>query len=149
LALKNRLSLHKSHYKRWLKKQSSYCSSFEIIKSKDAQIELLEECECNCTKLFRELEGKWQKKLNCINKYVAGRTNKQYVKDRKDYLRKRINCECGSYYQRVHKTDHFKSKRHQAYIDERTWKVSEKRFDDPRAVFSNLQPIKSLSDDEN
>jgi hypothetical protein len=148
LALKKRLSLHKSHYKRWLNKRGSYCSSFEIIKSKDACIELLEELECKCTNIFRQKEGEWQKKLNCINKNVAGRTHKQYVKDRQKYLKKRIYCECGSYYQRVHKSDHFKSKRHIAYIDEKIWKVDPKRFNDPRAVFSNLEPVKSLDSDQ-
>ena len=149
LPLKKRLSLHKSHYKRWIQKNSSYCTSFQIIQNGDCYIQLLEELECDCSKVFREIEGKYIKQTpNCVNRYIAGRSHKQYFEDRKNYFRKRVKCECGGYYQLIHKTDHEKSARHKKYVDEKTWKVDQKRFDDPRAVFSDAEPIKSLDSDE-
>ena len=109
--LRIRLSQHKSHYKT----KSRSCSSFEIIKYDDCYIELYEKYPCNDKYELRKREGEIIRSLDCVNKYIAGRTPKEYKKDykkenRNKYLKQKkefyqkhkdkINIKAKEYYQK-------------------------------------------------
>lgn len=79
--LYKRFYKHKQEYKRWLKTTEKYMSSFEIIKYGDAYIELYEKYPCSCKNELRKKEGETIRKLNCVNKNIAGRDKKQYRQD--------------------------------------------------------------------
>jgi hypothetical protein len=93
--LEERFNNHLYDYNSWLNKTGCYITSFEIIKYDDACIELLEEYPCNSKKELELEEGKYQRIMKCVNKRIAGRTDKQYREDNKEQIKQR----CNKYYQ--------------------------------------------------
>lgn len=81
--LSNRLSGHKRHYKLYLNNKYHFVSSFDILKYDDAFITLIESYSCNNRDELFKREGYWIRKLNCINKRIAGRKQKEYTTDNK------------------------------------------------------------------
>ena len=82
-------------------------------------------------------EGKIILDNNCVNKYVAGRTRKEYVEANKEKINERrkentriyrhknkekinekFTCECGSNYIYKHKSRHFKTKKHLKFVNQ-------------------------------
>ena len=86
-ALSNRLACHRSYYKKYLKTNKNYISSFEIIQYGDAKIELFENCPCNNKEELNKREGEIIRRLNCVNKNIAGRTQQEWVNEHKNYKR--------------------------------------------------------------
>jgi len=136
-SLYKRFHSHKSNYKCWLKGiKTVHTSSFEIIKLGDAYIELIENYPCNDRNELNRREGQIMRETkNCINKLMAGRTYKEYCEDTKEYQKERhkkyqeknmekikknrsriVDCECGKQYTHGHKARHFKSKKHQSFV---------------------------------
>jgi len=101
----------------------NYVTSFEILEYNDYRIDLLEEYPCENRMQLNKREGEIITQIDCINKNIAGRTQKQYYEANKDEIRewhkhyyeanketlsKQIPCSlCG----RILRTD--KMKRHQ------------------------------------
>jgi len=83
-SLSQRLGGHKKGYKRWLNGKSVWYSAFEIIKQGDCYIELIEYADCKTRAELLKKEGEFIRKMDCINKIVAGRDMKQYYQDNKD-----------------------------------------------------------------
>ena len=80
---------HTKHYNRYLKGAYDFISSFKILELGDAYIELLEEVNCdNRTQLHRR-EGELirEHKANCVNRFIAGRTQKEYYTDNCDRMK--------------------------------------------------------------
>ena len=76
--LSARFSKHKASYKYYLKSGKKYTTACEILKYSDAYIELVREVE-NCTKdELRKIEGQYTREINCVNKKIEGRTQKEY-----------------------------------------------------------------------
>ena len=104
--LTKRLSKHKSDFKRWKKGTYHYVTSYELIKYNDVYIELLELCPCsNKMELFRR-EGELIRSMDCINKNVNGRTDKE----RKEYIKEYKK----EYYQENKEKIKIKSKEYRA-----------------------------------
>jgi len=76
--LKIRFSKHKS---------DKNCTSVEILKYNDAEIELLECYECEDEEQLKNREGEYQREYNCVNKRIEGRTPKEYYQDNKEKLK--------------------------------------------------------------
>ena len=87
--LHKRLYEHKIDYKKWQNDKYHYVTSFELIKYDDCYIELIEEYENLNKKQLEKYEGEHIRKNNCVNKYIAGRTIKQYREDNVDKLKER------------------------------------------------------------
>lgn len=81
-----RLSDHKTNYKMWLNGKYHYVSSFEICKYDDCFIELIEEYPCKTKEELFKREGEIQKQIKCINKCIAGRTQKEYNENNKEKI---------------------------------------------------------------
>lgn len=81
--LKKRLWSHKAEYNRYINKKGHYYTSFEIIKGGDYRIELIEDYPCNSIKELHEKEGDYIKKIDCINKNIAGRNRKKRYQEEK------------------------------------------------------------------
>jgi hypothetical protein len=84
----NRKAKHKYNYKKYLSGDYHYVTSFELIKYDDCYIELLEKYSCDSKEELSKEEGEYIKKLDCVNKQIAGRTRHQWVKDNKDKMKK-------------------------------------------------------------
>tara|TARA_R110000751_G_scaffold305191_1_gene421362 strand:- start:485 stop:922 length:438 start_codon:yes stop_codon:yes gene_type:complete len=56
-------------------------SKYLFGSSNEVKIELIEEYPCNNSKELNRREGEYIKNMNCINKYIAGRTKDEYYQD--------------------------------------------------------------------
>ena len=81
--LHKRLHYHKSDYKKWIRTGNKYMTSFEIMKYDDAYIELLEDYPCPSKTHLNRREGRFIRNMDCVNKFVAGRTRCEYYQDNK------------------------------------------------------------------
>ena len=115
LTLKKRFRLHKLNQD---------CTSREILKYSDAEIELL---ECYEYEDDEELELKeayyireYKKNNLCVNKKIPRRTkkeyNQEYREENKEKLNEKIECSCGGKYTHKHKSHHFKTKKHLEFL---------------------------------
>jgi hypothetical protein len=81
-SISKRFYEHKKSYERYLKDQKkAYISSFEMFKYDDCYIELIETCKSK-EELLRE-EGILIREMNCVNRKIEGRSNKDYYKENK------------------------------------------------------------------
>ena len=80
--LKKRINKHKYDMRQYIKQNPSsyYCSSYELCEEHDYKIELIKNYPCNSEQELRREEGRWQllNKDIIVNKYIAGRTKKEY-----------------------------------------------------------------------
>ena len=137
--LKQRLSGHASHYKRYLKGKYNYVTSFDIFKNDDYDIILIESFPCDYKDELLARERYWTNKVNCINKNknqglfnelgeveYNKQYNKQYQKDHLEQIRRykntKCDCVCGGMYTLAHKSHHLKTSKHRKYIHSETIK---------------------------
>ncbi len=75
-----RLSQHRSDYKRWKNGavEKGILTSFECLDDPECYIELLELCPCSSKDELLKCEGKWIRETNCINKVTPSRTPEEY-----------------------------------------------------------------------
>jgi len=92
-SLTRRYSVHKCTHRAFLKGKQSWSSVFQILgASNDAVIECLEEVECDDIGTLRKKEGHYIKQTpECINKNIAGRTNRDRYLDNPELYRTRSN----------------------------------------------------------
>ena len=92
-SLKSRLNKHVSKYNTYPQTNKVYTTSFDIIKLKNYNIILLENCPCNNRKELETREKHYIKKLNSCNKVIPTRTQREYKNDHseiyKDYDKRR------------------------------------------------------------
>ena len=148
--LSKRLSQHKSNLKLFQSTGEGYTTSFEIVKYSDCYIELLESFACNNKNELNAREGYYIRSIDCVNKVIPDRTQKEYYEDNKEIIvekkkqyyeenKKTIienvkqyyeenkeqikekknlkySCECSGKYTECNKSAHFRSKKHQNYL---------------------------------
>ena len=119
-SLSDRFVEHKSRFKMGKIK----CISSEILKYGGCEIELIENYPCNNKQELREREGLFQTTFQCVNNFIAGRTNKQYYIDNKERILNIANrqhtCICGASMQFQAKSRHEKTNKHKKYIENLT-----------------------------
>jgi len=86
--LEIRLFGHKRHYTSYLNDKNNYVTSFEILTNGNYFIELI--CNAACTSKYElnSIEGNYIRNLDCVNRCVPGRTQKQYKDDHADTIKK-------------------------------------------------------------
>jgi hypothetical protein len=83
-----RMAKHKYDYKLYKNGNKKYVSSFYIFElDRDCYIELYEYYPCNTGLELKKREGEIIRELNCCNKQVAGRTQKEYREDNKEKIK--------------------------------------------------------------
>jgi len=131
---------HKNNYKLYVNGYHHYTTAVQILQYDDAEIILIDEIEFEDKKTLTELEGKYMRELNCVNKFIPNRTQKehyeenkekikeqsrQYRENNKDKLKEkrdkkyaeRYACDCGSIVIVCCKSRHDKTKKHLDYIN--------------------------------
>jgi hypothetical protein len=79
--LAKRLAYHRNRYNSYLGgKDDSFITSFEILKNNDYEIILIEEYKCETKDQLFARERYHIENNNCVNKYIPGRTKKEYKK---------------------------------------------------------------------
>jgi len=94
-------------------KTGNRCCSKQIIDRGNYYIELIETYPCNSHFELRRKEGEYQKSIECINHYIAGRTDKEWIEDNKEQL----NNYAALY--RVSHKQHIKEYDAQPYVKEK------------------------------
>ena len=85
--LSKRFYEHKKSYERYIKDQKkAYISSFEIFKYDDCYIEIIKACPCKSKEELLREEGILIREMNCVNRKIEGRSNKDYYKENKAKL---------------------------------------------------------------
>ena len=132
--LARRLAGHVGDYKRFMNGKFRNVTSFEIIKNCNYDIILLELCPCESKDLLHQRERYYIETLECVNKVIVGRTRtnkeyyddnkelisekqKKYNVDNKDLINEKHDCKCGGKYTTANITKHFKTKKHQKYLN--------------------------------
>jgi len=90
--LEERFHTHMMNYYQNKRGFKIYCSSYEVIKNGEPYIELLENYPCNNRQELRKKEGEYQSMMDCVNKRLAGRTDKEakieWLKNNKEHRQK-------------------------------------------------------------
>lgn len=77
---------HKEKYEEWLKGRYHYVTSFKIIEGGDYDIVLIEEVQCENKEQLHRKEREWIELMDCVNKCVPTRTNKEYYEQNKQEI---------------------------------------------------------------
>lgn len=87
--LSQRLTDHRSKYNMWKKGTFHKLLSFVCLEDPTCYIELLESFPCNNIDELHKCEGKWMRDIDCVNRCLAGRTQKEYAESYKDRRKER------------------------------------------------------------
>lgn len=117
--LSQRFQQHKMAYKQWKQTNKGYYTTFIIFEEfgiENCQIELVEQCICENKDQLNKKEGEYIRSLECVNKNIPNRTQKEhYIDNRTDirtHANESIKCDiCHKSYKRCNKVHHAKSKK--------------------------------------
>ena len=84
--VKHRLKKHESNYRAYKCDTYPFVTSFHVLCNGDYDISIVETVEVSSIKELRQIEGRHIKAFNCVNKMVAGRTNKEYHQQNKESI---------------------------------------------------------------
>jgi hypothetical protein len=87
--LSQRMARHRQGFKRFLNDNKNYLRAYDLFNEygiENCKIELFEYFKCDTFQELRRKEGEHIKNTECVNKYVAGRTQKEYKQDNKDKI---------------------------------------------------------------
>lgn len=88
--LSERLTQHKSNYKKWKNNTKNYITSFEVVKFEDCYIQLIENYPCDSKKELCRREGEHIRNMTTVNKEIPGRTIKEWKQDNKELIAQKI-----------------------------------------------------------
>ena len=132
-SLPKRFYEHKASFARYQNGKMNNITSFQIVELEGAYIELLETYPCNSKAELERREGELirEHRDNCVNRNIAGRTQKEYREANKDKVRilvknwqeankekqkakvrEKITCECGASVRKYHLKYHRETARH-------------------------------------
>ena len=133
--LSQRMVEHRSQHKAYKNGKYHYVSCFNILENDNYRIDLIEAVNVNNKDELRAREGHYIRILECVNKRIENRTPKEYQeanKDKKEYDKKyreknadkikkhkyaKHTCECGSQYFYCTRARHFRTTKHQNFIN--------------------------------
>jgi len=85
--LSSRISGHRKAYNRYLNGKANNITSFNLICFPDCKIYLIESVSCNNRAELEKRERFYIESMECCNKYIPGRTYKEYREDNKDKIK--------------------------------------------------------------
>jgi len=128
--LARRLAKHIGNFKSYKKGKFHFISSFKIFENGNYNIVLIEDFPCENKNQLYARERYWTENINCINinrnqgiMYELGlqeynkEYNKEYYQDNKAKLTEKFICYCGGCFTKKNKSKHIKTKKHQAYLE--------------------------------
>ena len=87
--LSQRMDKHRSAYMLWKNSKGSHIRSYDLFVKygvENCEIYLIENYPCDTIDELRTREGHFIKTLKCVNKMIAGRSQKEYYKENKDEI---------------------------------------------------------------
>jgi hypothetical protein len=106
-----RLAGHHGTYKQYQKGKGCNVTSHQCLTDPDHYIELLELCPSDSKDELLKCERKWIDGLECVNKYIVGRTMKEYKEENKEKIK-----DYQKAYQKAYYGDHRDDRK--AYYEE-------------------------------
>ena len=97
-SLQNRLACHRALFNKWKTTGKNYTTSYEVLKFRDAKIELVENFPCMNKRDLLRREGMLIRMTDCVNKNVAGRTAKEYYEENAEAIREKQRPKSRDYY---------------------------------------------------
>ena len=88
-SLSQRMARHRNDYKANQRIKSKITNSFKLFDEyglDNCKIELVENHPCGNIEELRRREGFYIKEFDCVNKNIAGRTDKEYKQDNRDHI---------------------------------------------------------------
>ena len=88
--LSQRIDCHRTGYRRWKAGKVNKVMAYDLFDEygiENCSIILIESFQCNSKDELRAREGHHIKSNECINKYVAGRSQKQWIADNIDHYK--------------------------------------------------------------
>ena len=119
-SLARRLSGHVRNFRQWKNGKHTNISSFRIIENNDYDIVLIENCPCETKDELHKRERHYIETLECVNRYIVGRTHKEYYETNKD----KINEHKKKYY--FENRDYFIEQK-KKYYEENKEKLNEQK----------------------
>jgi len=80
-SLAKRVGQHRDDFKRWKNGKGNCVKSYDIIERGDYDYSLVEECPCDSKEQLHVRERYWIENNECVNKYIPGRTFKEWYDD--------------------------------------------------------------------
>ena len=122
-----RMTRHRAGYKHFLNIGKKFISSFDLFNEygvENCKIELIEYFKCDSLQELRKREGQVIKNTECVNKWVAGRTQKERYEDNKDKI-----LEQQKEYQQANKDkiNEQKRERYKEFYETKKDKLNEQR----------------------
>ena len=99
--LSQRMTAHRNDYQKWKRSNKKYMSSFILFDEygiENCLIELLEAKECNNIHEARQLEGGYIRTLDCVNKRIAGRSDKDSMTEHYNNNREQLIDRANQFY---------------------------------------------------
>jgi hypothetical protein len=90
--LSQRMEKHRTSYKLWKEGKATFVSAYDLFDRygvENCSIMLLETYPCNSRDELRGREGFHMRSLECVNKRVEGRTNKEWREDNKEIIKQK------------------------------------------------------------
>jgi len=117
--LAQRLGGHRTDYARYKAGKFRYVTSFELLNYIDHYIELLENYPCRDKNELERKEGEYIRSMECVNKFIPGRTRKEWLVDNKEHVsryreqyRENNKSEIHQYYENDKENNHRKMKQY-------------------------------------
>lgn len=85
-SLAMRFGGHNRDYRCWLRGKGDDVTSFRVIEIGDAYVELLENFPCNSREELHAREGHHMREIDCVNRFIAGRTKAEYYQDNREAI---------------------------------------------------------------
>ena len=86
--LSQRMESHRSGYQQWKNGKVNKVMAYDMFDEygvENCTIILIEAFPCNIKDELRAREGHFIKSMECVNKYIPGRSQKQWVEDNKEW----------------------------------------------------------------
>ena len=101
-SLSMRMARHRASYKSFLKNVKGHVRAYDLFNEygvENCKIELVEYYTCDTLQELRKREGDHIKNTECVNKQVAGRTQKEYREDNKERVQANAKTWWTKYYE--------------------------------------------------
>ena len=84
------MTSHKAKYKKFKNQnEGSYTTVYNVFDdfgAENCKIDLIELFPCSCKEELMSREGHHQRNEECVNKYIAGRTKKEWASDNSEEI---------------------------------------------------------------
>ena len=122
--LSQRLSGHVRNYNSWKNGKCNYITSFKIIEGGDYYMELLEAVPCSSFDELAKKERHYVESVNCVNKYIPGRTKQEWSKQYREDNREVISIKSKEYRENnkdviaARRTEHYRHNKENIKVQE-------------------------------